>query len=153
MTIFYSLRFETCIVVTSFDSQGYGGGIRSHLLTRFSTTRFRGVFTEPLRSKWRDMDHIENIVLFFLRAWVLRALPSNCRCLQNRSFATGLHATIHLFFETYPIKQLSGRNKCHVIIGVIFREFCMKLKTNWSHMNNWLRSAYIRGLRIKFRNW
>jgi hypothetical protein len=27
-TIFYSLRFETSLLVASYDSQGYGGGIR-----------------------------------------------------------------------------------------------------------------------------
>jgi hypothetical protein len=34
--IFYSLRFETSIFVTSYDSQGYGGGIRSSLHTGFT---------------------------------------------------------------------------------------------------------------------
>jgi hypothetical protein len=32
-TIFYCLRFETSIFVTSFDSQGHGGGIWPHLHT------------------------------------------------------------------------------------------------------------------------
>jgi hypothetical protein len=32
-TIFYCLRFETSIFVTSYDSQGYGGGIRPRLHT------------------------------------------------------------------------------------------------------------------------
>jgi hypothetical protein len=33
VTIFYSLRFETSLFVASYDSQGYGGGIRPRLHT------------------------------------------------------------------------------------------------------------------------
>jgi hypothetical protein len=33
MTIFYCLRFETSLTVSSYDSQGHGGGIRPHLHT------------------------------------------------------------------------------------------------------------------------
>jgi hypothetical protein len=33
VTVFYCLKFETSLVVASYDSQGYGGGIR----TRFHT--------------------------------------------------------------------------------------------------------------------
>jgi hypothetical protein len=33
VTIFYCLRFEIFIFVASYDSQGYGGGIRPHLHT------------------------------------------------------------------------------------------------------------------------
>jgi hypothetical protein len=32
-TVFYCLRFETSLVVASYDSQGHGGGIRPHLHT------------------------------------------------------------------------------------------------------------------------
>jgi hypothetical protein len=32
-TIYYCLGFETSLFVTSYDSQGYGGGIRPHLNT------------------------------------------------------------------------------------------------------------------------
>jgi hypothetical protein len=31
VTIFYSLRFQTVLFVASYDSQGYGGGIRPRL--------------------------------------------------------------------------------------------------------------------------
>jgi hypothetical protein len=31
VTIFYCLRYETSLFVTSYDSQGYGGGIRPSL--------------------------------------------------------------------------------------------------------------------------
>jgi hypothetical protein len=34
-SIFYCLRFETALLVASYDSQGYGGGIRPCLHTRF----------------------------------------------------------------------------------------------------------------------
>jgi hypothetical protein len=33
VTLFYSLRFETSLFVASYDSQGYGGGIRPRLHT------------------------------------------------------------------------------------------------------------------------
>jgi hypothetical protein len=33
VTIFYCLRFETFLFIASYDSQGYGGGIRSRLHT------------------------------------------------------------------------------------------------------------------------
>jgi hypothetical protein len=33
VTIFYCLRFETSLLVASYDSQGYGGGIRPRLHT------------------------------------------------------------------------------------------------------------------------
>jgi hypothetical protein len=36
----------------------------------------------------------ENIVLLLLRACMLRTLPSNGRCLQSHSLATGLYATL-----------------------------------------------------------
>jgi hypothetical protein len=32
-TVFYSLRFETSLFIASYDSQGYGGGIRPRLHT------------------------------------------------------------------------------------------------------------------------
>jgi hypothetical protein len=37
-TIFYCLRFETSLFVASYDSQGYGGGIRPRLRTGTLTT-------------------------------------------------------------------------------------------------------------------
>jgi hypothetical protein len=37
-TIFYCLRFETSLFVASYDSQGYGGGIRPRLLHTGCTT-------------------------------------------------------------------------------------------------------------------
>jgi hypothetical protein len=39
-TVFYCLRFETSLFVTSYDSQGYGGGIRPRLQTGFSDLIF-----------------------------------------------------------------------------------------------------------------
>jgi hypothetical protein len=33
VTIFYCLRFETSLFVTSYDLQGHGGGIRTRLHT------------------------------------------------------------------------------------------------------------------------
>jgi hypothetical protein len=39
ITIFYSLRFETSLFVASYDSQGYGGGIRNPLHTGHSQSQ------------------------------------------------------------------------------------------------------------------
>jgi hypothetical protein len=36
--IFYCLRFETSLFVASYESQGYGGGIRPRLHTGLATT-------------------------------------------------------------------------------------------------------------------
>jgi hypothetical protein len=36
-TIFYCLTFETFLFVASYDSQGHGGGIRTHLHTGLAT--------------------------------------------------------------------------------------------------------------------
>jgi hypothetical protein len=36
VTIFYSLRFETSLFVASYDSEGYGGGIRTRLHAAYS---------------------------------------------------------------------------------------------------------------------
>jgi hypothetical protein len=33
VTIFYCFRFETSLFVASYESQGHGGGIRTHLHT------------------------------------------------------------------------------------------------------------------------
>jgi hypothetical protein len=77
--------------VVSYDSQSYGGGIRTRLtsascLKDKSSARTtqktqlyccRGVFTAPLHSKVRGADHIENTVLLLSRACMLRALPNN----------------------------------------------------------------------------
>jgi hypothetical protein len=43
-------------------------------------------------------DHIRNIALLLLRACILRALPNNGRCLHSRRLATGLYATISVYF-------------------------------------------------------
>jgi hypothetical protein len=42
VTIFYCLRFDISLFVVSYDSQGYGGGIRSRLHMRDFT---RGVYS------------------------------------------------------------------------------------------------------------
>jgi hypothetical protein len=55
---------------------------------------FRGVFAASLYSNGRGADHIENTVLLLSRACMLRALPSNGRCLLSDCLATGLYVTI-----------------------------------------------------------
>jgi hypothetical protein len=41
VTIFYGLRFENSLFVASYDSQGYGGGIRPRLHTEVISLQFR----------------------------------------------------------------------------------------------------------------
>jgi hypothetical protein len=79
VTIFYCLRFETSLSVASYDSQGYGGGIRPRLHTGFllrvthkvpaltaQKTQFPWFFPFPLLFR---VDSLSGNVL-------------NCRCLQ-----------------------------------------------------------------------
>jgi hypothetical protein len=78
VTIFYCLRFETSLFVASYDSQGYGGGIRSCLHT--------GYFWEELIAcvPLYDTDSIENdasnsssiVACVFVSA--VKFLPSRC---------------------------------------------------------------------------
>jgi hypothetical protein len=39
VTVFYSLRFDTSVFVASYDSQGYGGGIRPRLHTGLTQSK------------------------------------------------------------------------------------------------------------------
>jgi hypothetical protein len=54
----------------------------------------RCVFTTSLHSNGGGADHIDNIALLLSRACMLRASPSNGRCLSHHCSATGLHATL-----------------------------------------------------------
>jgi hypothetical protein len=102
-TIFYYPRFETSLFVASYDSQGYGGGIRPRLLWFRSERLYR-----------LEADPTDNIVsLQFVRLFTA-PLSGNGRpilpwyvpagtCLPSRCPATGLHFT--LFFpltQTFP---------------------------------------------------
>jgi hypothetical protein len=61
VAIFYCLRFETSLFVASYDSQGYGGGIRSRLHAGYCLCfhlESAGVFV----IKSLCTDHVENIV-------------------------------------------------------------------------------------------
>jgi hypothetical protein len=52
VTIFYYLRFETSLFVVSYDSHGYGGGIRPRLLMGRLSCKLRLAYnlsTEPRR--------------------------------------------------------------------------------------------------------
>jgi hypothetical protein len=98
--------------LASYNSQGYGRGIQTRLhysanclqdnSSAWTTQKTRllsccrGVFTAPLHSNGRGVDHIENTVLILLRACTLWALPSKGRCLKSHCLATGLSATVSL---------------------------------------------------------
>jgi hypothetical protein len=71
--IFYCLRFETSLFVASYDSQGYGGGIRPILHTLaalvsgyIASDRTTEQKTRPLPSK----------ILYAFFIVVLHALPT-----------------------------------------------------------------------------
>jgi hypothetical protein len=51
-TVFYCLRFETSLFVTSYDSQGHGGGIRPRLHTDvlLATSSLRPRYIAPART-------------------------------------------------------------------------------------------------------
>jgi hypothetical protein len=74
VTIFYSLRFEASLFVASYDSQGYGGGIRPLLHTANERTDF-------VLCLYLGTDHIENTVHLLLHSCPLlrkTCLPSGC---------------------------------------------------------------------------
>jgi hypothetical protein len=50
VTIFYCLRFETSLFVASYDSQGYGGGIRLRLHTGVTASRPLIYFTATIEN-------------------------------------------------------------------------------------------------------
>jgi hypothetical protein len=54
----------------------------------------RCVFNSPLHNNYRGEDYIEHTVLILLHACMLRALPTNDRCLQSHCLVTGVYATI-----------------------------------------------------------
>jgi hypothetical protein len=45
--IFYPLRFETSLLVPSYDTQGYGGGIRPRLHTGLVAERELHILLQP----------------------------------------------------------------------------------------------------------
>jgi hypothetical protein len=56
----------------------------------------RDMFTAPLHSNVRSGPH-RNSGLLFLRACILRALPSNGCCLPSHCLATSLYATLYIY--------------------------------------------------------
>jgi hypothetical protein len=72
----------------------------------------QGVFTDPLHR-----NGLHNFVLLLLRASMLRAFPSNGRCLQSHCLATGLYATLQSIFNILP------RFMCLTIDGVWIGEW------------------------------
>jgi hypothetical protein len=105
-TIFYSLRFETSLFVASYDSQGYGGGIRACLHTQstpvvFFLTTLHGPSRKHrlqkfLYSYMRLPSNSPDIDMFTcFRAKVFtEQLPSNGYCSQSHRSTTGPYATI-----------------------------------------------------------
>jgi hypothetical protein len=57
-TIFYCLRFETSFFVASYDSQGYGGGIRHRLhMGCRSCLSFQPRYIASIRTHWKHRFH------------------------------------------------------------------------------------------------
>jgi hypothetical protein len=56
VTIFYCLRFKTSLFIASYDSQGYGGGIRPRLHTGWTVLSSTALLTTPMHGPSRK-DH------------------------------------------------------------------------------------------------
>jgi hypothetical protein len=61
-----------------------------------NTAIVANVFSHPLLR-----NRLHNPVVLLLRAYMLRALPSNGRCLQSHRLAAGLYATIYFSISQY----------------------------------------------------
>jgi hypothetical protein len=48
VTIIYCLRFEISLFVASYDSQGYGGGIRPRLHTGGNIIKAGGIYSDVI---------------------------------------------------------------------------------------------------------
>jgi hypothetical protein len=93
VTIFYCLRFETSLIVASYDSQGYGGGIRPRLHT-VSELNSVLLLNSVSVSKEMFVEHSypRKHCLGFQESTSMKT------CLSTRSLATGLHVTIYSEF-------------------------------------------------------
>jgi hypothetical protein len=78
--VFYCLRFETSLFVPSYDSRGYGGGIRPILHTGLlafgqSQSHFTTGDLPPISSSWRQApwdSRSEFSSIEHLRSWICR---------------------------------------------------------------------------------
>jgi hypothetical protein len=101
VTKFYCLRFETSLLVASYYSQGYGGGIRPRFHTGFdwvATIIFKITpWHGPRRSTQFQRALLLLCIYSFLRERVYRAVAYKrlwyIRLSRGRLIATALHAT------------------------------------------------------------
>jgi hypothetical protein len=109
VTIFYCLRFETSVFVASYDSQGCGGGIRSHLHAgKWLSSKLVPLITPRHGPRNKHRSSLLYFIrcngnMFVCKAVIQQRLPYICsfrgRCLAtsvvySHYLATGLHVTI-----------------------------------------------------------
>jgi hypothetical protein len=120
VTIFYSLRFETSLIVASCDSQGYSGGIRPHLQVKVKVkVTLRLTFSESVGLGVEP--HM------FITLWHLRS------CFCGAPSLTGGRVSRPLLREGAPHqqnrnltpKQAVDRNITLNTEEVIFRNTCI----------------------------
>jgi hypothetical protein len=68
VTIFYCLRFETSLFVASYDTQGYGGGIRPRLhMGIYSNSRNTAFCNFQAAQIEVTVPYTSSVILWFIR--------------------------------------------------------------------------------------
>jgi hypothetical protein len=117
VTIFYCLRFETSLFVTSYDSQGHGGGIPPHLHTGNSIVRFSlyslgsDHSTENIRCLAMDICDPALKTLLATSVLLLRACIADVAEKWAHSII-GCVFVAGLFTESFP----NNGSTCHFIV-------------------------------------
>jgi hypothetical protein len=108
-TVFYCLRFETSLFVTSYDSQGHGGGVRPRLHTGFSLYVTEHLFITTSHGPHRKQPILLKRRCLAIDVLLLRALAPAGMCLPSRCLAVGIHVTIlssHWYTQVFLVVSL-----------------------------------------------
>jgi hypothetical protein len=111
MTIFYCLRFETPLFISSYDSQGYGGDIRPCLHMRFWLFKVRVTLRQAVYRQWVHLGirpvetHDQRIFFFQLNScgnspYVTSCLTRRWVCLLWMCLAFRQVYTSHMFWDS-----------------------------------------------------
>jgi hypothetical protein len=96
MAIIYCFRFEISLFVASYDSQGYGGGIRARLHTR-SWLTYESVtcpFITPCEPKTEHTPMNSSTVILCICVATGICLPSRCLALDDCGFQASCHSIL-----------------------------------------------------------
>jgi hypothetical protein len=121
VTIFYCLRFETSLLVASYDSQGHGGGIRTCLHTSSAPNITRvALYSRANRTEYSvvllvSADRTENIsrgcyccvATNYRRDVFTSALRSNKRGEERRDYSFYTSVRVNVFTESLPSNALA----------------------------------------------